>query len=86
MMRCGIRLPVLKAAIFDVIRAAGDIGASKDEILDRAYADRRRPSPESVKSHINQLNDMLVETDVVIIADSKRFTDGNRWQLVRRRP
>jgi hypothetical protein len=69
----GIRLPTQKAIIFRSIQAAGDIGISSVELLDTAYSGRRRPKPTTIKSHVNQLNDMLVETSFRIVSISKRW-------------
>jgi hypothetical protein len=84
-MRLGVRMPPLKARILDVIKASGDIGASRDELLDDVYADRRRTAPVTIKAHINQLNDLLEETPFVIRADGRRHRDGARYYLLRRR-
>jgi hypothetical protein len=84
-MRCGIRLPVLKTQIFDAIKAAGDLGAGRDEIFNVVYPDRRRqPNPSVIKSRIVQINDFLEETTFLIVADGRRC-DGSRYYLVRRR-
>jgi hypothetical protein len=85
-MRLGVRLPaVVKSVLFDAVKAAGDIGISRDELLDQVYADRKRPTPATIKAHVQQINDLLLETDFQIRADRGRFTDGApRFYLVRR--
>ena len=65
--RAGVRLPPLKAAIFDAIKAAGAIGVSTDELIASLY-DGRAVSRETIKAHVNQINDRLAETDYQIIS------------------
>jgi|SRR5215831_10973562 len=67
-MRAGVRLPPLKAAIFDAIHAAGEIGISSRELIDTVYADRRRKPCclTTMRMHVLQINDLLVETDTRI--------------------
>ena len=65
--RAGVRLPPLKAAIFDAIKAAGAIGVSTDELIARLY-ENRVVSRETIKAHVNQINDRLAETDYQIIS------------------
>ena len=43
--RLGVRLPPLKAAIFDRIKRAGDIGVTSDEIVADLYRDRSAVKP-----------------------------------------
>jgi hypothetical protein len=71
--RLGVRLPPLKAAIVDRIKAAGDLGISSSEIITDLYADRRPVSAAAVKSHVNQINDQLVSTDWRIRSDRRRW-------------
>jgi len=78
--RLGVRLPVLKAAIVDRIRAAGDLGVTTIEILSSdVYDGRRRVTSATIKAHVNQINDLLCATDWVITSDRRR------WFLTRRR-
>jgi hypothetical protein len=83
--RLGVRLPRLKAEIVDAIKAAGDLGISRDELMHTVYRDRSCPSPATIKAHVAQLNDLLAETSFVIRADGRRFRDGSRYYLTRRR-
>lgn len=72
--RYGVRLPPLKAAIFDAIKASGDIGVMSREIINsEIYRDRKKPRTVSIRSHINQINDLLEETDWRIRSDRKRW-------------
>jgi hypothetical protein len=76
--RFGVRLPPLKAAIFDAIEAAGELGIKSDEIANAIYEGRRRAGLACIKAHVAQINDLLVETDFHIVSDRRR------WFLVRR--
>jgi hypothetical protein len=78
MTRLGVRLPPLKAAIVDKIRAAGDIGITSAELVADVYFDRRAVSAATVKAHVFQINDQLVSTDWRIRSDRRR------WFLCRR--
>jgi hypothetical protein len=80
--RLGIHWPPIKAAILDVIVARGELGASTQEIiLSEVYEGRRRPRPTCIKSHVQQINDLL-ETE----SDGWRIVrDDGRWVLRRAR-
>jgi hypothetical protein len=80
--RLGVRLPALKARIFDSIKAAGDLGVSRYELLYQVYADRRQPAPATIKAHVQQINDLLLETDFQIKADGRRLA---RYYLIKQR-
>lgn len=59
--RVGVRLPPLKAAIFDSIKANSELGITAAELMQEHY--RGKPRKVSViKSHVNQINDVLAET------------------------
>jgi hypothetical protein len=73
--RVGIYLPLLKARIFDAVKAAGDIGISTEELRGTAW--ERPPKPETVKAHVWQLNSILEETDWRIVSRDRL------WHLVR---
>jgi hypothetical protein len=77
-MRFGVRLPQLKAAIVDRIKTAGDIGITSEEIIADLYRDRRLVSPTTIKAHVDQINDLLSDTDWRIASDHRR------WFLLRR--
>jgi hypothetical protein len=74
---CGVRLPRLKAAILRAIKAAGDIGIGSVELLDAVYPERGKPRRETIKVHVGQINELLVETDFRIVSV------GRRWILQR---
>ena len=78
MTRLGVRLPPLKVAILDKIKAAGELGIASEEIIADLYSDRRAVSVTTVKAHIFQINDQLVSTDWHIRSDRRR------WFLCRR--
>ena len=77
-MRFGVRLPQLKAALVDRIKAAGDLGITSAELINSdLYRDRRPVQPTAVKSHVSQLNDLLSDSGWHIASDRRR------WLLVR---
>ena len=76
--RCGVLLTLLKAGIFDAIKAGGDIGVTSWEIIHGpAYFDREPVGLEAIKAHVWQINEVLI--DHVIVSDRRR------WYLRRRR-
>ena len=76
--RFGVRLTPLKASIVDRITAAGDIGVSSVELIGSdLYRDRRPVKPTTIKSHVDQINDLLCGTEWRI------FSDRRRWFLRR---
>ena len=75
-MRLGVRL-TLKAAIVDKIRAAGDIGASSEELLFDLWLPGAI-AQSTIKAHMWQINELLEETGYVIRSDC------GRWILARR--
>jgi hypothetical protein len=72
-IRLGVQLTPLKAAIVDRIKAAGDIGISTAEIISAVYRDRSPIKPTTIKVHIGQVNDLLVETDWRVRNDRRRW-------------
>ena len=73
--RVGVQLGPMKIRIFDMIKAAGDVGLSSREIAYDLYGEGEG-NIGTVKAHINQMNDSLVETDWRIVSE------GKRWFLV----
>jgi hypothetical protein len=71
-IRLGVRLTPLKAALFDRIKAAGDIGISTTEIIQEVYRDRSPIKETAIKSHVNQINDLLAGTEWRIRSDGRR--------------
>jgi hypothetical protein len=72
-VRDGVRLPPLKAAIYDTVKRAGDEGVSSLAIISTVYQGRVAPHPYSIKSHISQINDALEETDLRIVSDRRTW-------------
>jgi hypothetical protein len=78
-LRFGVRLPQLKAAIVDRIKAAGDLGISTAELINSdLYRDRRVIWPTTIKAHVLQINDLLSNSGWHIASDRRH------WLLVRR--
>ncbi len=72
--RLGVGLTPLKAGIIDQIQAAGAVGISSAEIIaSDLYRDRRPVDPATIKSHVNQVNDLLVGGDFRIRSDRRRW-------------
>ncbi len=63
----------MKAQIFDLIAAAGCVGVSSHSIIGSLYFDRRPVIASTIKSHVDQINDLLAETDVRIISNRRRW-------------
>jgi hypothetical protein len=74
--RLGVRLTPLKAAIFDRIRRAGDVGVSSTELVGELYDNR--VTGNTIKAHVWQINQLLTETTHII------RSDGRVWFLRRR--
>lgn len=72
--RAGVRLSPLKAAIYDAIRAAGDMGISTDGLimLVRDRCDHHITSNNTIKAHIHQLREYLVDSGQTIVCDRGR--------------
>jgi hypothetical protein len=80
-VRLGVSLPPRKAALFDAVKAAGDVGISSAELRTQVWDGKR--CPHNVKSHMWQINTMIESTGYRITADGRgRFA---RWSLVDRR-
>jgi hypothetical protein len=78
--RLGVRLSPLKARIIDAIARAGDDGIDADVLFWLIFSERR-VKRLTLKSHVNQINDLLAATDYRI--DGIRG-GGRRFTLVRR--
>jgi hypothetical protein len=75
-------MPRLKSELFDSIKLAGDIGITTEELWVMHYSNAKRSAaPTTIKSHVNQINDLLVETDYAIRPDGRG--KSARWKLVR---
>lgn len=77
--RAGVQLPLIKSLIFDAVKSSSSLGIASIDILHLVYEGRKRPNFTAVKSHVNQINDILVETGFVI------KSEGGRWFLRRRK-
>jgi hypothetical protein len=61
-IRCGVRLPPLKAAIFDRVESAGADGVAAESIWWSVYPDQRdRPGINTIKSHVGQINEAIAD-------------------------
>lgn len=71
-----------KAEIVDSLHAAGDVGLSSHELWVMHYGHMTKTKKSVVKSHMNQINDLLVETDYKIVCEGR---NGNaRFHLYKR--
>jgi hypothetical protein len=78
-LRAGIRLTPIKSAIFDAIKAGGELGTTVNNIMDRVYGDGRRAPPgrHIIKSHVYQINELLLDVGLII-----KGYHGN-WRLLK---
>jgi hypothetical protein len=72
--RLGVVLTPFKASLLDLIRRAGDLGISSDELRRELYRDHPKPpSKFTIKAHVWQINELLAGTDWVIESDRRRW-------------
>lgn len=72
--RGGIFMSPLKAAIWDLIAASGDVGASVGDIMRLPVWHRRKPvKPVTIRMHVLQLNDALADTAFRIVSIDRRY-------------
>ena len=86
LLRAGVRLLPLKAAIYDAIHAAGDIGITSREILQDVYRYRKKPRHiDTVRLHVIQINDLLIQTNTAIIKciDPHGHDRAGRWIIAK---
>jgi DNA-binding winged helix-turn-helix (wHTH) protein len=81
--RCGVYLPPRKAAIIDALKDAGDEGISLDKFIAVVWKAGKRRTPNTVYSHISQLNSLLVNTSYAI--RTERQNGATRFYLTRER-
>jgi hypothetical protein len=85
--RAGIYLPPLKALIFDLIKAGGEMGATGEEVRSilRENSPYRKATGVGARNHIFQINDLLCETEYRIEArgGSNKYSNTRHWVLVR---
>ena len=77
----GIWLPRVKSEIVDSLKRAGDVGLSTHELKVMHYGERKI-SPVTIRTHIQQINDMLEETNYCIRNDGG--TRHARWYIGKR--
>jgi len=82
--RHGVRLTPLKARIFDLVARAGARGIDADEINRIAFDGHS--NRDNIKTHVAQINDLLVETDYRIEGtrggdhpNQQRARGGGKW-------
>jgi hypothetical protein len=68
-IRLGVRLPPLKARIFDLIMRGGEDGITARDVLDIAYSetDSVPPNLDTLKSHVHQINEAIEDTGYRIV-------------------
>jgi hypothetical protein len=81
-LRLGVALPPRKTAIFDAIKAAGDVGISSSSLRVLVWREQKR-CRHNVKVHIAQLNVMIANTGHHIIAEGRG--PHSLWFLVKRK-
>jgi len=71
-VRAGVRLTPLKARIFDVVKRAGIDGIRLEDVNNIVFDGDA--APETIRSHVQQINELLAETDLQISgADPRGF-------------
>jgi DNA-binding winged helix-turn-helix (wHTH) protein len=80
--RFGVYLPPRKARIIDVLEEAGEAGVSIDQFVAAVWTkDEGKRAPQTVKSHISQLNGLIAESGFKVCFDRK----AQRINLTRER-
>jgi hypothetical protein len=70
-IRLGVRLPVLKARIFDLIQRGGRDGIDRLDLLDIINTDREKPiGHRTLKSHLFQMNELIEGAGYRIVGHS----------------
>ncbi len=71
-MRFGVVLPPLKAALFDAVKAAGDVGVSTTELITTMTEHAGRSlDAQTIKAHVFQINELLAGTDYQIRSERR---------------
>ena len=78
-VRCGVPMSALKARIFDNIKRGGRNGIDTD-ILFGIVFDGRKATKDSLKSHIQQINDRIEDEGWRIVGKKGR---GGNYRLVK---
>jgi hypothetical protein len=62
-IRLGVRLPELKAHIFDLVQRSGSVGIAPDTLMALAYSNgyglHESRHPKTLKAHIFQINELI---------------------------
>jgi hypothetical protein len=77
LVRHGVPLTPFKARLFDMIERVtqGRGGIGSDELVSVFYSGQSRSrAMQCVRSHISQINDLFVETDIRIVGNGARPT------------
>lgn len=82
-LRCGVRLPRNKVRIFDAIRASGEIGITSEGVIRVAYDGEEKPDVTAIKAHVSQINDLIENANVRIVA--QREGRESFWVLIKKR-
>lgn len=86
LVRLGVRLPELKARIFDLVVRGGPDGIAGDDLFALAYGDnapvgkgiRRVRNRKTLKSHIGQINELIEDAGYRIVCSGKNPTSTYR--------
>jgi hypothetical protein len=81
-LRLGVLLPPRKTAIFDAIKASGDVGISSSTLRHQVWREQHR-SRHNVKVHVSQLNVLIAQTGYRIVAEGRG--PHSLWFLVKRK-
>jgi hypothetical protein len=88
--RVGVRLPDLKARIFDLVARAGAAGISGEDLFAIAYNDdapigkgiRLQRSRKTLKSHVGQINELIEDSGYRIFCSGRNPTSTYRLARV----
>lgn len=67
--RAGVVMSPLKAALFDYLKSAGDVGTSAHELVDGFF--QGSVSRNCASQHLKQLDDLLQETSYEIVCEGR---------------
>ena len=83
--RAGVRLPPLKAHIFDLIKATGDHGITSNDLRAVIYDGVKQPRRlDTVRNHILQINELLENTECRIVTHDRRHWIVTQSRTARR--
>jgi DNA-binding winged helix-turn-helix (wHTH) protein len=71
-------MPPLKAKIVDALKVAGAIGCSREDLVNAVWGGKIRAA-DTIKAHIQQLRDLLAETEWDIGSEGRG--KNHRWIL-----